>query len=257
MEIKELINVMAALRDPDSGCPWDLKQNFKTVAPYTIEEAYEVLDAIEQEDFTELKGELGDLLFQIIFHSRLAEEQGLFDFSNVVETIVEKMIRRHPHVFDGHVYEDEKAFKQAWEADKHKDKKEKHSVLDGVPNAFPSLKLAQKIQKKAASVGFDWTDVAPVYDKIEEETEEIKEAVQQNESHERIADEVGDLLFAVVNLSRHLNVDAEDALRKASNKFRRRFQQVELKVEEDKADMAEMPLEKLEMYWQQVKTDEK
>jgi len=256
MDIKELLLVMKKLRTPETGCPWDLKQNFSTIVPYTIEEAYEVAEAIDNNDMDELKLELGDLLFQVVFYSRLAEEENYFTFGDVVEGIVEKMIRRHPHVFADTVYENDKAFSLAWEQSKKDEQKlkgtEHTSVLDGMTKALPALKSTQKIQAKVAKVGFDWKQTEPVYEKVQEEIDEVKEA-EERRCQKDIEDEIGDLLFSVVNLSRHLNVDAEEALRKASLKFEGRFRQLESECKSQQVEIDSKSEEELIELWEKVK----
>jgi ATP diphosphatase len=253
---------MRKLRDPESGCPWDKKQNFTSIAPYTIEEAYEVSDAIERGDMDDLRDELGDLLLQVIFHAQMAEEEQLFDFSDVVAALSDKLIRRHPHVFADKVI-NEQALHLAWEQQKALELKQKKqqeskgtSALDGVTRALPALMRAQKLQKKAALVGFDWNDAGPVFDKIEEELNEVREAVKDQSFVEQ-EEELGDLLFAVVNLTRHLGVDAETALRRGNEKFSRRFKSIEKHLSQRQQCVEETPLQELELLWQQVKAAEK
>lgn len=259
MKIDELLKVMEKLRDPASGCPWDLKQTYSTIVPYTIEEAYEVAEAIENKDYDELKLELGDLLFQVVFYAQLAREEKRFNFSDVVTAIVKKMIRRHPHVFSDTVYKDDAEFAKAWEQSKREEKTQNgqqvSSYLDGVVKSLPALKVAQKMQKKAARAGFDWQSTTPVYEKIQEEISEVREAEALSE-HSKIEDEIGDLLFSVVNLSRHLKVDAEEALRKASNKFERRFKQVEAASGESGRQLDHYQEQELIELWEQVKRSE-
>ena len=256
MQIEKLLELMKALRTPGTGCPWDLKQTFSSIVPYTIEEVYEVAEAIDNQDMSELKLELGDLLFQIVFYSRLAEEQGSFDFSDVVEAIVEKMTRRHPHVFSNTVYESEDDFSKAWEQNKKEERQEKNhteaSVLDGLSKALPALKCAQKMQSKVAKLGFDWKSIEPVYEKIDEELSEVRMAVENND-RENIEEEIGDLLFSVVNLSRHLKLDAEDALRKATNKFEDRFRQVESACLSQGENISDKSEKQLLAMWEQAK----
>lgn len=249
---------MQKLRDPDSGCPWDLKQSYQSILPYTIEEVYEVADAIEREDFSDLKDELGDLLFQVVFYAHLASEDGYFDLADVVENISNKLTRRHPHVFDNKVYVDEHAVHQAWEKQKHierqaKNKKGNTSLLDDIPKVLPELKRAQKIQKRVAKQGFDWPEVKMVWDKLAEETEEVKEAARSDDfSH--LEEEIGDLLFVCVNLARHYKVDADFALRKANKKFESRFRQVEAFASSDNnKSISDYSLEELEVFWQRAK----
>lgn len=256
MQIEKLLDIMKALRTPETGCPWDLKQTLATIVPYTIEEVYEVAEAIDNNDMSELRLELGDLLFQVVFYARIAEEQGDFDFSDVVASIVEKMTRRHPHVFSGTVYKDETEFSKAWEENKKQERENKKeietSVLDGLSKALPALKCAQKMQSKVAKVGFDWKEVGPVYGKIDEELLEVKEAVKSND-RVNLEEEIGDLLFSVVNLSRHLKIDAEDSLRKATNKFENRFRQVELMCIQSGVNMNDKSEQQLIAMWEKVK----
>ncbi len=245
---KRLLTMMARLRDPKTGCPWDVEQTFKTIAPYTIEEAYEVNDAIERGNMTDLKEELGDLLLQVVFHARMAEEQDIFDFGAVSDGLVEKMIARHPHVFGAEKQRDSKTQTVAWEALKAEERaaktsNNKASVLDGIALSLPALTRADKLQKRAARVGFDWSEPAEVIAKIIEETEEIVEAAANNEGQERIHEEVGDLIFAVSNLARKLGVDPEHALRDCNEKFTRRFHYIEKHAD---ADLETMGLDALE-----------
>lgn len=260
---QELARIMARLRDPASGCAWDLAQDFSTIAPYTIEEAYEVADAIERGDMGELRDELGDLLFQVMFHSRMAEEAGAFALADVVAAINEKMIRRHPHVFgedrDGRSADEQTA---AWEVMKAAERAKKAaadvppSALDGVARALPALLRAEKLQKRAARTGFDWTETPPIFDKLEEEIAEVKEAMASGNAG-AIEDEVGDLLFVVANLARRLSVDPEQALRNANAKFERRFRAMEAAAAQDKVDFASLSLDEQEAYWQRVKRAER
>ncbi len=258
-KIDELLHIMARLRDPHKGCPWDLKQDWRSIVPYTIEEAYEVADAIEQGDFTELKSELGDLLFQVVFYARLGEEQGYFDFADIVDAICEKMIRRHPHVFADARHEDEAALKEAWEAEKRRERNEKNaeaSVLDGVASALPALVRADKLQKRAARVGFDWPDASGAMDKLLEELEEVRQAVEAAD-REALQDELGDLLFAAVNIARLLGVDAEQALRRGNRNFETRFRAMEKLLQaEGHGNLSILGLERLEDAWERVKAGE-
>jgi len=256
MQIEKLIDLMKALRTPETGCPWDLKQNFDSIVPYTIEEVYEVAEAIDNKDMAELKLELGDLLFQVVFYARLAEEQGSFDFSDIVSAIVEKMTRRHPHVFADTIYETDEDFSRAWEKTKKEEREQKaeqeRSVVDGLSKALPGLKSAQKIQSKVSKVGFDWKEVGPVYDKIDEEIKEVRQASENND-RQHIEEEIGDLLFSVVNLSRHLKVDAENAMRKSVNKFEKRFRRVEASCHQAGLDMSDLSEEQLIEMWEKIK----
>ena len=257
-----LLAVMQQLRNPDGGCPWDLEQNFATIAPYTIEEAYEVAEAIERQDTAALKDELGDLLLQVVFHTQMAREAGSFDFEAVATGIADKMVRRHPHVFGDAKVADADAQTVAWEEHKESERRAKASaegrnasVLDGVAAGLPALMRAVKLQRRAARVGFDWPRVADVFLKIDEELSELKQEIE-NESAERMADEIGDLLFAVVNLARHLQADPEAALRHANAKFERRFRQVEAELAGTGRSPADASLDELEAVWQRVKAAE-
>ncbi len=256
--IEQLEQIMAKLRDPEGGCPWDLKQSFDTIVPHTIEETYEVVDAIQNRDWDNLKEELGDLLFQVIFYSQMAKEQELFDFSDVVETVNEKLTRRHPHVFSDTKFETEEQINANWEAEKQKEKaqigKTEESILDSIPNSLPALSRATKMQKKCAKFGFDWDSLGPVVDKVKEEIEEVvDEAVQVSPDEEKIELELGDLLFATVNLARHLDKNPEVALAKANLKFARRFKGVERQVSEQGMQLTDFTLEELDSMWGRVK----
>lgn len=260
--IEQLEQIMETLRDPQKGCPWDRKQSFETIVPHTIEETYEVVDAIHNQDWPNLKEELGDLLFQVIFYSQLAKEQGLFDFSQVVETVNEKLTRRHPHVFSEVEFESDEEINANWEVEKAKEKaqagKSEQSILDSIPNSLPSLSRATKIQKKCAQYGFDWDSIGPVADKVREELDEVlEETLLVDRKQENIELELGDLLFATVNLARHLNVNSEVALAKANLKFMRRFSAVEEKVRINGKKLDQCDLDELEGFWQQVKQDER
>lgn len=266
-DIQNLIAIMVALRTPETGCPWDLEQSFETIAPYTIEEAYEVIDAIERGDMVDLKDELGDLLLQVVFHARIAEEAQLFAFPDVVEAITKKLIRRHPHVFGDMSAHSPKQVKTLWDDIKAQEQADRRaarkaagyvdsepstSVLAGVPEALPALTRAEKIQSKASKVGFDWNDPLVVLDKIEEETVEIKDAIASGSKAE-ITEEIGDLLFAVVNLARHLKVDPEQALRLANNKFTKRFNYIEADLEAKNKPIKNATLDEMEALWQEAK----
>lgn len=241
--LDRLVTIMARLRDPQAGCPWDIEQTFATIAPYTIEEAYEVADAIERDDMAALKDELGDLLLQVVFHSRMAEEAGHFAIGDVIDAISEKMVRRHPHIFA-----DQSVEQWDWEAIKAEERSDggSSSAMDGVASALPALMRAQKLQKRAARTGFDWPDVMGAVEKIGEEIEELLEA----ESEVERIDEAGDLLFAAVNAVRHMGVSAEDALRAANAKFERRFRAMETDVGDAFAGLS---LEQKEQLWQRAK----
>lgn len=269
-QLDDLLHLMARLRDPRHGCPWDLKQSYATIVPYTLEEAYEVADAIERGDFDHLPGELGDLLFQVVYYSQLAREEGRFEFAQVVDGITRKLIRRHPHVFpDGDLYGapdaaklEEAAVKQRWEELKAEERAEKAaapeqlSLLDDVPTALPALSRAAKLQKRAAQVGFDWPEALPVVDKVREELDEVLEAMSENDAG-AIAEEIGDLLFVVTNLARHLKVDPEGALRAANGKFERRFRHIEQALREAGRPIENCSLDELDALWGEAKKLEK
>lgn len=258
--LDRLLAIMDRLRDPEGGCPWDIEQDFGSIAPYTIEEAYEVADAIERQDMAELKDELGDLLFQVVFHSQMAQEAGHFRFEDVAEAISEKMLRRHPHVFGDADARDAQTQISAWEAQKAAERAEKAdrdpSVLANLPVALPALLRAEKLSKRAARVGFDWPEVAQVLEKIDEELAEVREAVAENDPA-HIEEEVGDLLFAISNLARKLQLDPETALRKANAKFERRFRGVEARLNEQGSSVQEADLEAMEAMWLSVKNEER
>lgn len=265
--IEKLRWIMAKLRDPQHGCPWDIKQDFSSIVPYTIEEAYEVAEAIAEQDFSELEKELGDLLFQVIFYSQLGQEQRKFDFDSVVAAICEKLIRRHPHVFSDQKLQTDAQIKANWEDEKAKERAEKRngtventeplSILADIPKALPALSQANKIQKRCAHVGFDWDNIEQVFAKVEEEVQEVKAELTPNAAPEKLAEELGDLMFAVVNVCRHAKQDPEALLRAANQKFTRRFQQVEQQVNASDKTMSEHDLADLETLWQQVKLAEK
>ncbi len=254
-----LLEIMRRLRDPETGCPWDIEQDFSTIAPYTIEEAYEVADAIEREAYDELKGELGDLLFQSVFHAQMASERGLFTFDDVADTMSDKMLARHPHVF-GDEARDKSAEQQTkdWETVKAAERagKDQGGTLDGVALGLPALLRAVKLQKRAARVGFDWPDISQVVDKIVEEAEELAEA-RDTLGQAEIEEEFGDLLFVIANLARHLNIEPEAALRATNAKFVRRFEGVESKLLEIGKRPEESNLEEMDALWDAVKADEK
>ena len=250
-----LQEIMRALRDPQSGCPWDIEQNFKSIAPYTVEEAYEVADAIERENWDDLKNELGDLLLQTVYHTQMAEEENLFNFSDVVNQISEKMIKRHPHVFGGTKQKktsDQQI--QDWEAIKAAERAEKNQtgILDDVALNLPALVRSLKLQKRAARTGFDWPAISQVLEKIDEETKELVEA-KEFETQERINEEFGDLMFALVNLGRHLKVDPEEALKKANKKFVTRFKFIEDEIKSQGRNLEDTSLEEMEQLWQSAK----
>jgi len=259
--MKKLLDVMTALRDPRNGCPWDIKQTLKSIIPYTLEEAYEVADAIEQENMSALKSELGDLLFQVVFYAQIAQEQGEFEFNDVIDAISEKLIRRHPHVFSDAQYADDAVLNDAWEKTKAAERDNESNtanakVLDGVAMALPALKRAQKLQKRAARVGFDWPEIEPVFAKIEEEIQELKVAMQQKDKS-LIFEEMGDVLFSCVNLSRHLGVDSEESLRSCNKKFERRFSHIEEDLIKKQQSFDSRSLDQLEQMWQNAKLSEK
>jgi MazG family protein len=255
----DLLSIMAALRDPETGCPWDRKQSFETIAAYTLEEAYEVSDAIAHGDMQELRGELGDLLFQVVFYAQMASEQAQFDFADIVDGICGKMIRRHPHVFADADYASEEELHAAWEAEKEKERERASyktaGALDGVARALPALSRATKLQKRAARVGFDWPDTQGVLDKCREEFTEL-EAAQAQADSVAIAEEFGDLLFSMVNLSRHLQLDAEQCLRLANDKFERRFKHMERLLAGQGRAPGQVSMKEMDAAWQQVKQDE-
>ncbi len=258
--IETLLGIMRRLRDPQTGCPWDREQDFASIAPYTIEEAYEVAGAIEHGDWPALKDELGDLLFQVVFHSRMAEERGLFDFGDVVAAISGKMLRRHPHVFAGNKGIDSAAAQTvAWEEHKKRERaaKAQTALLDDVPGALPALLRALKLQKRAASVGFDWDSAPKVLEKVVEEAHEIVEAQARGLPQAEIAEEIGDLLFAVVNLARHLKADPETALRGTNEKFVHRFGFIERTLSAQGRTLEEASLDEMEALWRAAKKSEK
>jgi MazG family protein len=246
---------MERLRDPQTGCPWDRDQDFSTIAPYTVEEAYEVADAIARRDLDGLKNELGDLLFQVVFHARMAEEQDAFDFEAVAAAICDKMIRRHPHVFGSAAERAKGPQKGAWHRIKASERSEKNgdsSILAGVAQALPALKRAEKLGKRAASVGFDWADAAGPRDKIDEELGELSDAMRAGQAVET-AEELGDLLFAVANLARHLGIDPEEALTAANRKFEKRFRSMERDIAESGQLIHDLDIDALEARWQENK----
>jgi ATP diphosphatase len=257
--IDELLAIMRRLRDAQSGCPWDREQSFRTIAPYTIEEAYEVAGAIEDEDWPALKEELGDLLFQVVFHAQMADERGYFDFDDVVRAIADKMLRRHPHVFaDLKGVDTAAAQTTAWEEHKSRERAAKqHGILDDVPAALPALLRALKLQNRAARVGFDWDSAPKVVDKIAEEAAEIVEAQANGAPREKLEDEIGDLLFAVANLARHLGVDPEAALRSTNSKFIRRFREIESALAKQDRTLSDASLAEMEQLWQAAKAKER
>lgn len=283
--LSRLLSIMQRLRDPQAGCPWDKQQTFASIAPYTLEETYEVIDAIAREDYTELKSELGDLLYQVVFYAQMASEQGLFDFHDICAAISDKLERRHPHVFAGLDHQDQdnqdqdtrdseavvpadaltteaiapETVSERWETIKQQERaaKAQTSVLDDIPKAQPALMRAYKMQKRCATVGFDWDTLGPVVEKVHEEIDEVlAEACQVTKNEVKLAEEIGDLLFATVNLSRHLGHRPELALQQACDKFERRFRQIEQAVAARGALMSETSLEEMEALWQEIKRRE-
>ncbi len=253
-ELRRLLEIMAALRDPKDGCPWDKEQTFATIAPYTIEEAYEVADAILRADFDALPDELGDLLFQVVYHARMAEEAGRFDFADVARTVADKMIRRHPHVFGQAEMRDAAMQSAAWEAQKTEERaaRTEHGVLAGVPIGLPALTRAAKLTARAARVGFDWPNAAAVLDKLDEEVGELRAELAAADS-ERLTDEVGDLLFVLANLARKLDLDPEACLRHANAKFADRFTKMEKNLAGAGKSLSEISLDEMEAIWQKIK----
>lgn len=256
--IQYLIQLIAQLRNPNGGCPWDLKQTYRSMIPCVLEESYELVEAIEQHDHNNLKEELGDLLLQVVFLSRLAEEDGLFNFNDVVRGISEKIYRRHPHVFGDKAAGDETEALQRWNEMKAEERKEKghRSILDNIPYAFPALTRAEKLQKRCAKIGFDWDNIEPVFDKVEEEMEELRTEIAIPNNSQRIEEELGDLFFAMVNLSRHLHCSPEETLRNANKKFETRFRKLESKVEMVGKSLNEMSLIEMDLLWNDVKSEE-
>jgi ATP diphosphatase len=262
--LDRLLDIMARLRDPNEGCPWDVEQTFETIAPYTIEEAYEVADAIARRDLDDLRDELGDLLLQVVFHAQMAREAGEFAFDDVAEAISDKMVRRHPHVFASETVAGVDQQRRAWEDQKAEERREKsaargdadgaHSALDGVPVTLPALVRAEKLSKRAARVGFDWKDPADVLAKIDEETDEVRVEIERDD-RVRLAEEIGDLLFACANLARKYGIDPETALHGANRRFEARFRQLEKRLRAQDRDPTSVPLEELEALWQLAKRD--
>jgi len=253
--IDRLLHIMQRLRDPESGCPWDREQTYQTIVPHTLEEAYEVADAIERGDYAELRDELGDLLFQVVFYAQLAAEEGRFDFEQVVAAISDKLVRRHPHVFADKKFADAEEQTRHWESLKQEERTQKAahtqpSILDGIARTLPAMSLAHKLQKRAAQVGFDWPDHDGVLDKVHEEVAEIEQAWADPAQRE---EEIGDLLFTCVNLARHAGCDPEAALRRANQKFEQRFRQLESLARIQQKDLNQLSAQELETLWQQVK----
>ncbi|CCF19364.1 Protein mazG [Pseudorhizobium banfieldiae] len=269
-DISRLIEIMKALRDPQSGCPWDIVQTFETIKPYTIEEAYEVADAIERKDLDDLCEELGDLLLQVVYHAQMAEEAGEFSFGDVVHAVTRKMIRRHPHVFAISDVDTPDAVKVQWDEIKAEEKREraerrarrgieedfKAGYLGSVQRSQPALTEALKLQQRAAKVGFDWSEAEPILDKIEEEIGELREALRGGQK-DKVKDELGDLIFALVNIGRHVDADPEDALRGTNTKFRSRFRHIETELQKSGETLEAAPLERMEELWQAAKSGER
>jgi ATP diphosphatase len=260
--LKRLLEIMEQLRDPVKGCPWDLRQTFSTIVPYTLEEAYEVADSIQRGEMTELRDELGDLLFQVVFYSQIAKEEGHFDFNDVIFAICEKMVRRHPHVFSNKAYQNEEDLHHAWEKQKadersqHKEATGPASHMDGVALALPALIRAEKLQKRAARVGFDWPDAKGALEKVHEELNEVFEEMEKANT-QRLQEELGDLLFSMVNIARLLDLDAEQSLRHANEKFERRFRTMEKSLkQEGHINIQELTLKQLDAAWERVKLSE-
>jgi len=269
--VEDLLFLMSQLRDPENGCPWDRKQTFNSIVPYTLEEVYEVVDAIEKEDYPHLKEELGDLLFQVIFYAQMGKEKSLFDFNDIVHKLVSKLVRRHPHVFpNGELQKagttpplSEAEIKGTWEKIKQQERDEKglqedhyDGLLDDIPRALPALQRAEKLQKRASTVGFDWPETDQVLDKIEEEIQELREALREG-SIENVQDELGDVFFAMTNLSRHLGIKSEQALRGTNQKFERRFNYIQTSLQENNQTLQDATLDEMETLWQKAKQFEK
>jgi nucleoside triphosphate diphosphatase len=256
-QTQRLLQIMAQLRDPDQGCPWDREQTFKSIAPYTVEEAYEVADAIERGDLDALKEELGDLLLQVVYHARMAEEEGRFAFEDVAAGIGDKLVARHPHVFGATEIRTAEQQTRDWESHKAGERasREQIGALDGVPTGMPALTRAEKLQKRAARVGFDWGELKPVFAKVREELRELEREIEEGAPRGRFEDELGDVLFAVANLARKLEVDAEQALRGTNRKFERRFRHMERRLGERGLKPAEVSLEDMDAYWDEAKRE--
>ena len=257
-QLLKIISIMAKLRDPDTGCPWDVKQNFATIAPYTIEEAYEVVDAIERGDRAALCDELGDLLLQVVFHARIAEEEGCFSLADVARSISDKMVNRHPHVFGDKKTPDVDQQRQLWENIKKAERaaKGQNGVLADIPVGMPPMQRAVKLQKRAATVGFDWPEIAQVIDKMHEEAEEVVAELESTpQNKKRLTDEVGDLLFVAVNLARKAGVDPETALIGCNKKFEERFNYIEQKIDLNNKKFSDTTLDEMEKLWQEAKSN--
>jgi len=263
-DLSRLLEIMAALRNPDGGCPWDLEQDFASISNYTIEEAYEVADAIERKDFSDLREELGDLLLQPVYHAQMASEQGLFDIGDVIYAITEKLIRRHPHVFGEEAARNAGGAKAKWDEVKAEERAKKaarkpaeaSSLLDDVPNVLPALTRAEKLSRRAASVQFDWPDWRETLAKVREELDEVADAAETNEKA-KVQEELGDLLFAAANLARKLGIEPEAALRDANAKFTRRFRYVEQRAQQDGVSLADAGLQRLDGYWNEIRDRER
>ena len=265
-DIARLIEIMAVLRTPGTGCPWDLQQTFETIAPYTIEEAYEVADAIARGDLDDLREELGDLLLQVVFHSRMAQEQGAFDFADVVESLTAKLVRRHPHVFGDETASSPEEVIKNWEAIKAQEKAaklknrspEQRSLLEGIPSKLPAIHEAHQISSRAARVGFDWPDVEGIFEKLQEEVRELREVIAEGDDggrRERLEDEIGDMLFVIVNIARYLKIDSESALKRANRKFKSRFQYMENELAKQGKTVEQVSLDEMEALWQKAKSE--
>ena len=260
--VRQLLEIMSRLRDPEHGCPWDLRQTYSTIVPYTLEEAYEVADAIQRDDMHELRDELGDLLFQVVFYSQIAMEEGHFDFNQVAQSICEKMLRRHPHVFSDAEYRSDEELRQAWEHAKAQERElrcstERTSLLDGIARALPALIRAEKLQKRAADVGFDWPDEKGVLEKVHEELDEVQTELGHGNTS-RLQDELGDLLFSIVNLVRQLGLNAEQTMSRANEKFERRFRAMEAAFEQrGRHKLDRLSPEEWDQAWEVVKSEER
>ena len=260
--MERLLEIMRRLRDPDHGCPWDRQQTYKTILPYTLEEAYEVADAIDREHYDDLKDELGDLLFQVVFYGQIATEEGRFDFQDIVTAICDKLERRHPHVFGDQHIADAAAQTRAWEQHKKHERRQKStdetyaSVLQDIPVNLPAITRAMKLHRRAAGVGFDWPDIHGVLEKLDEEVQELKHEIASNGSVERLQDEIGDLLFVATILARHGGIDPESALRAANSKFERRFRGVEQELSRQGRDIHQVSLQEMDAIWDRVKLEE-
>ncbi len=251
--LHRLLNLMEHLRDPEQGCPWDRQQTFNTILPYTIEEVYEVADAIDKQDYTQLQDELGDLLLQIVYYAQMAKEQDLFDFEDIAQCIGDKLIRRHPHIFNKSQQPKETSWEKIKQVERY-EKSKRQSILDDIPLALPQLLSANKIQQRVASVGFDWHEIKDVFNKVKEELDELDEVITATQQKDRVEEELGDLLFSIVNLSRHLKINAEDALRKSNKKFTLRFKYVEKHLASRGKDLKDCTAEEMELAWGKAKT---